>query len=184
MPGRFLPFRPFGKVHICFLPVCGGIVFTFWSITTSVPVARGCCPFFCLCKLVIATPKAIFRRSFSCPDDFCLSDRLGRYVFVFCPFAAVYFLHFGRLRPVCPWLGGVVCLAHFSVCLSLFLLLPRTIFAGAFLARAIFAFPNVWGGMVLFVCRMRQYSFYILVDYDQSARGSGVLFALPIFLSV
>ena len=83
---------------------------------------------------------------------------------------------------VCVPLG--VCLVRFSVSLSLFLIFLRPSIAGDFLARPIFAFPAVWEGIVLFFCRLRQYSFYILVDGDQYARGSGVLVALPVSLSV
>ena len=60
---------------------------------------------------------------------------------------------------------------------------PKAIFRRSFFVRPIFAFPAVWGGIVLFFAPLRQYSFHVVVDCDQYARGSGVLFALPVFLS-
>ena len=83
---------------------------------------------------------------------------------------------------VCVPLG--VCIVSFSVCLSLFLIFLRPFIAGDFLVRPIFAFPTVWEGIHLFFARLRRYSFCILVDGGQNARGSGVLFALPVFLYV
>ncbi len=110
-----------------------------------------------------------------------MSDRLGRYRFVFHRVRQYSFYMLVDCEQYAR--GSGVLFALFIFCrFEVVFATPRAIFRRSFFGAGGFCLSDRLGRYSFVFRRLRQYGFYILVDYEQYARGSGVLFALSVFL--